>query len=74
MVNTIQGLDDEVLELVGGHDGLCSSGKTLDDEGDDGSLDRAPVSYRVGVLSPGSAAFGYEGVGCDNFGEALIVF
>ena len=61
MVNTIQGLDEEVLELVGSNDGLRCSGKTLDDEGEDGSLDGAPGSYRVRVLSPGSAAFMYEG-------------
>ena len=74
LVNTIQGLDDEVLELVGGNGGLHCSGETLDDKGEDGVLDRAPGGYMVGVLSLGSAAFVYEGEGCNHFVEALIVF
>ena len=74
MVNTVQGLDDKVLELVGGDNSLHCGGETLDDKGEDGDLDEAPGSDRVRVLSPDSAAFVYECEGCDHFGEALIVF
>ena len=74
VIYTIPGLDDKVLEFVGGDDGLRCSGKTLDDEGEDGGLDRAPGGYRVGVLSPGPAALVDEGEGCDHFEEALVVF
>ena len=74
MINTIQGLDDEVLEFVGGYDGLCCSGETLDDKGEDGGLNGAPGGCRVGVLSPGSAAFVDEFEGCNHFGETLAVF
>ena len=74
MVNPIQGLDDKVLELVGGDDSFRCGGETLDDKGEDGCLDGAPGSYRVGVLSPGSATFVNEGEGCDHFGEAQIMF
>ena len=71
VINTIQGLDDEVLEFVGGNDSLRCSGKTLDDEE---GLNGAPGGCRVGVLSPGSAAFVDECEGCDHFGETLVVF
>ena len=74
LVDTIQGLDDKVLELVGGNNSLRVGGKTLDDEGENGDFDRVPGSDRVRVLSPGSAALVYEHEGCDHFGEARIVF
>ena len=74
VIDTIPGLDDKVLEFVGGDDGLRCSGKTLDDKGEDGGLDRAPGGCRVGVLSPGSAAFVDECEGCNHFGETLAVF
>ena len=74
VINTIQRLDDKVREFVGGDDGLRCGGKTLDEKGEDGDLDRAPGSCRVGVLSLGSAAFVDEGKGCNHFGEALVVF
>ena len=74
VINTIQGLDDKVLDFVGGDDDLHCSGKTLDDKGEDGGLNGAPGGCRVGVLSPGSAAFVDECEGCDHFGETLTVF
>ena len=46
----------EVIESVGGNEGLCSGGEALDDEGQDGDLDKAPGQGRSGVVSPGSAA------------------
>ena len=73
VINTIQGLDDEVLEFVGGDDGLRCSGETLDDKIEDGGLNRAPGGCRVGVLSPGSAAFVDECEGCDHLGETGCV-
>ena len=74
MLDTVQGLDGEVLDLVGGDNSLHCGGETLEDEGEDGDLDGVPGSNRVGVLSPGSAALVYECEGCHHFGEALIVF
>ena len=67
VINTIQELDDEVLEFVSGNDGLRCSNETLDDKGEDGGLNKALGGCRVGVLSPGSAAFVDECEGCDHF-------
>ena len=47
MVDTVQGLDDKVHELVSGNDSLRGGGETLDDEGEDGDLDGVPGSNRV---------------------------
>ena len=63
-----------MFELVSGDDCFCCTGKTLDDEGEDGGFDRAPVDGRVGISSPGPAAFVNEGEGSYHFGEALVVF
>ena len=55
MIDTVQGLDDEVLQLVGSNNSLHGGGKTLDHKGEDGDLDGVPGSDRVRVLSPSSA-------------------
>ena len=73
-IHSIQMLNVEVFELVGGDDGFLCIGKTLNTEGEDGGLNRAPGGCRVGVPPPGSAAFVNEGEGCDHFGETLVVF
>ena len=55
MIDTVQGLDDKVLELVGSENSLRDSGKTLDDKGEDGDLDGVPGSNRIRGFSPGPA-------------------
>ena len=74
LIHSIQMLDDEVFELVGGDDGFRCIRKTLNNEGEDGGFNRAPGSCRVGVPPPSSEAFVNEGEGCDHFGETLVVF
>ena len=69
MIDTVQGMDEEVLELVGSDNSLRGS-----DKGEDGDLEGVPGSNRIRVLSPGSAVLVNEREGCDHFGEALIVF
>ena len=62
-----------MLEFVGGNDSFSCTGEALEDEGEDGGLDGAPGGGRVGVSSPGPAAFVNEGEGSHHFGEALGV-
>ena len=63
-----------MFELVVGDDGLRCTGKTTNDERQDGRFNGAPGGWRVGVPPPGSAAFVTEGEGGYHFGEALVVF
>ena len=50
-----------MFELVGGDEGFCISGETLDDGSRDRVLDGAPGLSRVRVLSAGPATFLDEG-------------
>ena len=74
MIHSIQRLDDQVFELVVGDDGFLCTGKTTNNEGQDGRFNGAPGGWRVGVPPPGSAAFVNEGEGSYHFGEGLVVF
>ena len=74
MIHSIQMLDDEVFELVGGDNSFCCIGERLNNEGENGGFNRAPGGCRVEVLPPSSAAFVNEGEGCYHFGENLVVF
>ena len=62
-----------MLEFVGGDDSFSCTGKTLEDEGEDGGLDRAPGGGRVEISPPGPAAFVNEGEGSHHLGETLVV-
>ena len=42
VIHSIQRLNDEVFELVGGNDCFRCTGKTLNDEREDGGFDGAP--------------------------------
>ena len=41
MIQSVQGLNDQVFELVGGDDSFCCTGKTLNDGGEDGGFNGA---------------------------------
>ena len=73
MIHSVQRLIDEMLELVSGDYSFSCTGKTLEDEGEDGGLDGAPGGGRVRVSSPGPATFVNEGESRHHFGEALGV-
>ena len=58
-----------MFELIGGDDSFSCTGETPED----GGLKGVPGGGRVGVSSPGPAAFVNEGEGSHHFGEALVV-
>ena len=74
VIHSIQRLDDELFELIGGDDGFRCIGETLNNEGEDRGFNRAPGGCMVGVPPPSSAAFVNEDEACDHFGETLVVF
>ena len=72
MINSVQGLDYEVLHFVGCDDDLGGGGKDLEDGGENGVLDGDPGSGVARVSFHGSAGFMYERQGRDHLGEALV--
>ena len=48
VIHSIQRLDDEVFELVGGDDSFRCTGETLNNVGENGGFNRAPGGCRNG--------------------------